>query len=94
MKNAYLEIMFLVIGNIAIIHVLLRIVYNVMRVIIHNVYYVKADIMSIITMCVPNAVFRIAKFVMVLDVWPVFLGSHLMQEEINVLRFNANQLLY
>ena len=68
MNNVYLEIMFLAIGNIAIIHVLLRIVYNVMRVIIQNVYYVKADIMSIITMCVPNAVFQIARFVLVLDV--------------------------
>ncbi len=68
MKNVYLEIMFPTIGNIAIIHVLLRIVYNVMKVIIHNVYYVKTDIMSIITMCVPNVAFQIARFVMVLDV--------------------------
>ena len=68
MKNVCLEIMFPTIGNIAIIHVLLRIVYNVIKVIIKNVYYVKTDIMPIITMCVSNVAFQIAKFVMVLDV--------------------------
>lgn len=78
------------IGNTAIIHALLRIVYNVMKVIIHNVYYAKVDIMSILTVFAFNVVFRIARYVTELDVWLVSLDSYLMQEEINAPKFNAN----